>query len=80
MTTDNTTAPVNESISLQDLNLLAQVIDIATTRGAFRANELTTIGAVYDRLNRFLSSVANSNAAATSDAAPTNTDRPMEAV
>tara|TARA_A100001011_G_C14313273_1_gene846704 strand:+ start:1044 stop:1340 length:297 start_codon:yes stop_codon:yes gene_type:complete len=47
-----------ESISLQELQVLAQVVDLASQRGAFRGNELSQVGAVYDRLSSFLSAVA----------------------
>lgn len=50
----NVAAPQAEAISLNDLNLLAQVVDLATQRGAFRANELTQIGGLYDKLTTFL--------------------------
>ena len=45
---------VPESIGLNELAVLAQIVDLATQRGAFRANELTQVGAVYDKLNNFL--------------------------
>ena len=45
---------VPESIGLNELAVLAQVVDLATQRGAFRANELTQVGQVYDKLNAFL--------------------------
>ena len=43
-----------ESIGLNELAVLAQIVDLATQRGAFRANELTQVGEVYDKLNAFL--------------------------
>ena len=46
---------VPESIGLNELAVLAQIVDLATQRGAFRANELTQVGQVYDKLNSFLS-------------------------
>ena len=46
---------VPESIGLNELAVLAQIVDLATQRGAFRANELTQVGQVYDKLNAFLS-------------------------
>ena len=36
-----------ESISLVDLNSLAQIIDLASSRGAFRGQELEPVGALY---------------------------------
>tara|TARA_B100000902_G_scaffold156621_1_gene152918 strand:+ start:1445 stop:1744 length:300 start_codon:yes stop_codon:yes gene_type:complete len=46
-----------ESISLVDLNSLAQIIDLASSRGAFRGQELEPIGALYNKLTKFLASV-----------------------
>ena len=45
------TAP---SLSLQDLITVAQVIQITTQRGAFRAEELENVGALYNKLVAFL--------------------------
>ena len=50
-----------ESISLVDLNSLAQIIDLASSRGAFRGAELTQVGAVYDKLFTFLKAVSDAN-------------------
>lgn len=47
-----------ESIGLQDLQLLAQIVDLSTQRGAFRGNELTQVGTVFDKLTSFLNHVA----------------------
>ena len=68
-------APVGEapqSVSLQDLQLLSQIVDLASQRGAFRGNELSQVGAVYDKLTAFLGFVAeqqeaNANAEEGSD-------------
>ena len=51
-------AGVPQSVSLQDLQLLGQIVDLASQRGAFRGNELSQVGAVYDKLTAFLSFVA----------------------
>ena len=52
-----------ESISLNDLQVLANVVDLASQRGAFRGNELTQVGAVFDKLSTFLNQVAAAQAA-----------------
>ena len=46
------------SISITDLQNLLIIIDLATTRGAFRGPELSQVGQVFDKLNQFLQSVA----------------------
>lgn len=53
METQETAVP--ESISLQDLQVLLQIVDLASSRGAFRGPELTQVGAIFDKLNAFLS-------------------------
>ena len=55
------------SLGVQDLQNAAQIIDIAMTRGAFRANEAAQVGAVYNKIEAFIKSVAeqqNQNAEA----------------
>ena len=44
-------------ITLNDLAVLLQVVNLATERGAFRANELTQVGSVYDKVQTFLAKV-----------------------
>jgi hypothetical protein len=43
---------------LQDLQVLLQIVDLASSRGAFRGAELTQVGAIFDKLNAFLSFIA----------------------
>jgi hypothetical protein len=56
--TDASAVEVPDSITLVDLQLLLNIIDLSTSRGAFRGSELTQVGAVFDKLNKFLSYVA----------------------
>jgi len=49
---------VPESISLNDLQVLLQIVDLASQRGAFRGAELTQVGAIFDKLNAFLTFIA----------------------
>jgi hypothetical protein len=63
--TQNTTETANvpdqqapdSVISLNDLQNVLVVIDLASNRGAFRGPELQPIGQLYDKINRFLQSV-----------------------
>lgn len=41
-------------LSIADLIELKEIVDVAASRGAFRANEMTSIGQVYDKLSGFL--------------------------
>ena len=47
----------NPQLTIQDLVDLRQCLDLASTRGAFRAEEMSSVGRTYDKLNTFLSSV-----------------------
>lgn len=53
-----------ESISLQDLQTLLQIVDLSSQRGAFRGAELTQVGVIFDKLNTFLTYVAEQQASA----------------
>lgn len=57
-------AGVPDSISLNDLQVLLQIVDLASSRGAFRGAELTQVGAIFDKLNAFLSFIAAQQKAA----------------
>lgn len=48
---------MENNITVADLNLLKNIIDLASSRGAFRAGEMKQIGEVYDKLNAFLEAV-----------------------
>jgi len=59
----------NTQLTLADLASIHSIIEAATTRGAFRANELTPVGAIYDKLTAFLQT-ANANAVTAEPEAP----------
>lgn len=48
------TAP---SLNLQDLISVAQIIQVTSQRGAYRAEEMESVGALYNKLIAFLQSV-----------------------
>ena len=45
-------------LSINDLQNLRSVVDMAVRRGAFSASEISAVGAAYDRVNAFLNAVA----------------------
>jgi hypothetical protein len=47
-------APVQPELTVQDLNALKTIIDVASQRGAFRPNEMVTVGQTYTKLENFL--------------------------
>lgn len=47
-----------EQLNLVDLQNLLIIVDLASTRGAFKGPELSQIGTVFDRVAKFLQSVA----------------------
>jgi uncharacterized protein YggE len=46
-----------QTITVQDLDAIRNIIDLASTRGAFRANELADVGLLYNKLSQFLEAV-----------------------
>ena len=56
-------AEANE-LTINDLNAMKVIIDIASSRGAFKPNEMTVVGQTYTKLSTFLESVAKQAEAA----------------
>ena len=54
-------APAGPELTINDLNAVKTIIDVATSRGAFKAAEMESVGKVYNKLNTFLESVAPAN-------------------
>lgn len=46
-----------ETITISDLDTIKNIINLAATRGAFRGEELSMVGTVYDKLTAFLEAV-----------------------
>ena len=49
-------------LSVQDLQGLKTIIDVASSRGAVRPNEMMSVGQVYGKLEAFLSAVQQQQA------------------
>ena len=45
------------NLSVQDLQGLKTIIDVASSLGAFKPNEMMSVGQVYGKLEAFLSAV-----------------------
>jgi hypothetical protein len=58
-------------LSISDLQNMKTLIDVASRRGAFSAAEMSSVGAVFDRVSAFLNAVAP-------PPAPQETDKPAE--
>jgi hypothetical protein len=61
-------APVD--LNINDLAAIRNLIEVVTQRGAFKANELSSVGTLFDKLNAFL------NAAQAAQAQQPNQDQP----
>ena len=44
-------------LSITDLAVIKNIIDLSCSRGAFRAEEMKTVGEVYEKLSLFLDTV-----------------------
>jgi len=59
--TTETAAPGAEQsndLTVNDLNAMKVIIDIASSRGAFKPNEMTAVGQTYTKLTAFLDQIA----------------------
>jgi hypothetical protein len=52
--TETTETPAPPALQLQDIMAAAQCIQLASSRGAYRAEEFTQVGGLYERLVAFL--------------------------
>ena len=57
-------------LTINDLNAMKVIIDIASSRGAFKPNEMVAVGQTYTKLTTFLESVAAQQAANPAPATP----------
>jgi len=57
------------TLEIQDIAYCKQIIETASTRGAFQANELHVIGLTYDRISSWLASVTEPTEPADNDIA-----------
>jgi len=49
-------------LTVTDLQNIRSLIETVVRRGAFQAQELSSVGAVYDKLNNFLNALATPKA------------------
>lgn len=57
-TTEAETTVEAVQLTMQDLQNLANVVDLACRRGAYPASDMESVGAVYNKLSSFLQHVA----------------------
>lgn len=55
-------------LTVQDLQSLKAIIDVASQRGTFKPNEMMTVGQTYGKLEAFLGAVAQQQQAQTEGA------------
>jgi len=47
-------AETQSSLTIADLQVMVNIIDACTQRGAFKAEELSTVGGIYNKLTAFV--------------------------
>lgn len=52
---------ISTSLDLRDIKALATIIEVCISRGALKANELTVVGQVYDKLTATLQQAVQQN-------------------
>ncbi len=52
-----TTGQAAPDLNINDLAALRSILDVASSRGAFKAAEMEAVGKVYNKLSLFLESV-----------------------
>ena len=54
--------PQGPDLNVSDLAGIKSIIEVATQRGAFKANELEAVGKIFNKLEVFLEAVGNQKA------------------
>jgi hypothetical protein len=62
--TEATQEQATNDLTINDLNALKTIIDIASSRGAFKPNEMVAVGQTYTKLDNFLVAVSKQAEAA----------------
>jgi len=63
-----TGAQAAAELTVQDLGVLKTIIEVAQSRGAFKANELEAVGKTFNKLDVFLTTVQNQQVAESANA------------
>lgn len=61
--TQEQTQDTSAELNVNDLNGMKTIIDLASSRGAFKPNEMVAVGQIYMKLSNFLSTVQKSQGA-----------------
>lgn len=59
LTMPDQSQPASPELTVNDLTNIRQIIDAAVRRGTFSAGEVSGVGAVYDKLDKFLTAIGN---------------------
>ena len=78
MAPDVNSAKQATGLQISDMQTVLNIIDLASTRGAFRSNELSQVGAIADKLGAFLQQI-NAQAEAEKKAKEEAQGKPAEA-
>jgi len=70
--------PGAPDLTVQDLQALKAIIDVASQRGSFRPAEMELVGKTYNRLNTFLEAITPKKDESTGEANATPQQAPAE--
>ena len=62
--------PNTVDLTLNDLVAIKSMIDVASSRGAFKPNEMVAVGSVYTKLEKFLDIASKQSQAAQAQQQP----------
>ena len=84
MAPDVNSAKQATGLQISDMQTVLNIIDLASTRGAFRSNELSQVGAIADKLGAFLQQInaqaeAEKKAKEEAQGTPAEAEKPAEA-
>ena len=63
-----------ESLNLNDLKMMAQIIKVVSNRGAIQAEEMTAVGALYNKLVSFIKAASPEEKSSEESTQPASTE------
>jgi hypothetical protein len=76
---DVTTQQTAPELGVQDLQTVLAVIELASTRGAFKGGELSAVGQIFDKINNFVTAFTKQAEEAAANEAQQESSTPGEA-
>jgi len=57
--TEETVREVSTNLTISDMKVISNIIQLASSRGLFKPTEFTVVGTIFEKINSILATVTN---------------------